>query len=71
MRAKSGDAQFAARLRIILRERDRTPAWLDRRCGFSCANASHWLAMRHAPSLAKLRRVKRALGCSWDELLGE
>lgn len=67
----SGDAQFAARLRRILTRRDRTAAWLDRRCGFSCANASHWLAMRHSPTLAKLRKVKEVLGCSWDELLGE
>ena len=67
---RTGDPEFADRLRALLERRGESALGLDRRCGFCEGMTTAWLTEKHGPTLKNLRVVKMALGCTWNDLLG-
>lgn len=70
MSAYNGDAEFARRLRRLIRASGKTTDAFADEFGVTRAHIHRWCNLRNAPTLYSLRRVKAALGCTWEELLG-
>jgi DNA-binding Xre family transcriptional regulator len=68
-RPLNGDASLSINLRRLLRVRRMSACDLDRECGLSSGATEGWLSMRNGITLHSLRLIRRALGCTWDELL--
>lgn len=64
------DDAFSDNLLRLLEERGMHMTDLDLMCGLFRGCTSSWVCGRHKPTLGKLRKLKWALGCTWDELLG-
>lgn len=67
----SGDIDFGARLNKVLTSYNVSEAELARRIGSKWGHVHNWICGRHQITLNRLIAIKRAIGCSWDELLGE
>ncbi len=63
------DETLAENLRRMLREKGWAYRELERRAGLGSGTVSHMLNGPHNPSVANLRRIVYALGCSWDDLM--
>ena len=68
-RPRKGDETVAANLLGMLDARGRPSAWLDEACGFGVGTVSRYLNREYSPALRHLRRMREALGCTWEELL--
>lgn len=62
---------FGDRLRAALRRRGMSMHELARRSGMACAAVSYYCNGLRDPGLSRLVRLRRALGCTWEELMGE
>lgn len=62
---------FGSRLRRLLRERGMSQSDLARATDTSVASVSRWCTHERTPRYAQLVAVREALGCTWDELMGE
>lgn len=58
------------RLSALMDERGITQADLARRMGVSRTAAHNWYWGVTEPNIDTLVRLRRILGCTWDELLG-
>ena len=67
----SGDIDFGARLNKVLSNYNVSESELARRIGSKCGHVNNWIHGKHQITLNRLLAIKRAIGCSWDELLGE
>ena len=52
-------------------ERDMNGIDLAQASGLSRGSVYHYLGGKCQPNVSSLRLIRDALGCSWDELLGE
>lgn len=68
MRARS---EFAKRLMSLAFERGMTMAELSRASGVHKNTLDGYVNQAHDPTLPKLHAIRDALGCAWEELLGE
>ncbi len=66
-----GDKDFARRLKALIRRERMTQAELSRLSGVPENTLSRWMTCKLAPSLPNLRAVRRALLCTWEDLLGD
>lgn len=48
-----------------------TQKHLEHVCGFGPTTLSHYENHKRVPSIGVLRKIRRALGCSWEDLLGK
>lgn len=48
-----------------------TQKHLEHVCGFGPGTVSHYENCRREPSVTALRKIRRALGCEWGDLLGK
>lgn len=62
---------FAKRLVRLMEERHMTQVELGRRIESPSTNkvVGHWVHARSEPTYASLKRLKAALGCTWEELM--
>jgi predicted transcriptional regulator len=65
------EPDFARNLNRLIAERGMTPAQFRERSGINGTTVYEYLNGTHVPSYAMLRRIRAAIGCTWDELLGE
>lgn len=63
--------EFRARLLGLLADRGMTQIELCRRSGVARSTLGNYAAGRVQPTLRQLRLIREALGCTWEELLGE
>lgn len=63
--------RFSLRLCKIMRQRGLTYVEMGKRCGISAGYLSNMCNGRRAPTLMTLLRLRRGLGCTWEELMGE
>ncbi len=68
---KTGDADFARRLRALMESRELSVYALVTITGLSESSLYGYVNARFQPSLYALKRIREALCCDWDELLGE
>ena len=61
---------FGERLRGLIKNGGLTQVTFAEKIGVRQSQVSGWIQGRHGPTLATLRRIRDALGCTWDELLG-
>ena len=57
-------------LRELIADRGESQTSLAKRMGVHQCQVSNWVRGAHSPTLQTLRKVRAALGCTWDELLG-
>jgi len=62
---------FGDQLQKVRTEMDITQKHLEHVCGFGPGTLSHYENYRREPSVTALRKIRRALGCSWEDLLGK
>ncbi len=62
---------FGDQLHKVRTEMDITQKHLEHVCGFGPGTVSHYENYRREPSVTALRKLRRALGCSWEDLLGK
>lgn len=62
------NAEFAARLRTIMKRRGCTQRELSARTGFSQSAISKYVSGKTMPSFYSVDKIAKALGCSVDEL---
>lgn len=60
---------FYERLRLLMTERGITQAELSRRVGTNRSTVNQWWWGSSMPNLESLTKIRRAIGCSWDDLL--
>lgn len=65
------DEQLAIGLWRLLDERGMTQVMLAARAGIGKTTITNYINGYSGATLHKLRRIKAALGCTWEELLGE
>lgn len=66
----SADAEFGKRLRVLRRRQGLLQGEFAEKCGLSDnAVRSYEQGVRY-PTLWSLKKMRQALGCTWDELLG-
>ena len=65
------EPDFARNLRKLMAERDMSAKQFSRASGINHASVYDYLNGRHEPNCPMLRRIRAALGCTWDELLGD
>jgi transcriptional regulator with XRE-family HTH domain len=63
-------SDFCDRLRALMEERGMTQSGLARRLGVGRTCVNHWYWGISEPRIGTLLRIRRLLGCEWDELLG-
>ncbi len=68
---KTGDADFARRLRGLIKSRETNTLVLARMTGLSETSIYGYTHATTQPSLYALKQIRRALCCDWDELLGK
>ena len=61
---------FGERLRNLIKNGGLTQVAFAEKIGVRQSQVSGWIQGRHGPTLSTLRRIRDALGCTWDELLG-
>ena len=66
----TGDREFGRRLEKLLDERKITQRDLANLICVGENQVCHWIAGRYGITLHSLRLVKKALRCSWEDLLG-
>ena len=66
-----GDAMLADNLLRLMEERGWTQSELARRAHMPPSMISRLVCKGSGINIPTARRLKAALGCSWDELLGE
>lgn len=66
----SGPDEFRRRLRGLLRDRGVTQSGFGPMIGVGPNTTNLWVRGKATPYLGTLYRMKEALGCSWEELLG-
>lgn len=64
------DRMFADRLYGLMQERRVDVIWLAKRVDLNKNTIYRYLNAQRQPPLPVLRRIKAALICTWDELLG-
>ncbi len=70
-RRNNGDADFARRLCALMESREVTQPRLVDMTGLSLNSVYGYTHARQQPSLYALKRIREALCCDWDELLGK
>jgi transcriptional regulator with XRE-family HTH domain len=58
-------------LQKLLADRGESQTSFAKRIGVHQSQVSNWVRGANSPTLQTLRKVKAALGCTWDELLGD
>ena len=66
----TGDREFGRRLERMLDRHELTQKELANEICVTESQVCHWIAGRYGITLHSLRLVKRALRCSWKDLLG-
>lgn len=61
---------FGKRLSLIRRKKAWGQTKLAAECGIAASQVSDYERGAALPSLLTLWKIKRALGCNWEELLG-
>lgn len=64
------DYPFHIRLQHIMYDKDISQSELARRVGVSRSCMNNWYWGIRNPNIEALKRIRRALGCEWDELMG-
>lgn len=62
---------FGENLRRLLQERGITQSEMGRRMYVTQAAVGEYLVSKGGPTVATLRRIRDAIGCTWEDLLGE
>lgn len=62
---------FSDNLKRLLADRGESQTSFAKRIGVHQSQMSNWVRGANSPTLQTLRKVKAALGCTWDELLGD
>ena len=65
------DMEFARNLRRAMAERGVSAKALAMDTGISRSTIDYLLSGRRSPTHSTARRIRDALGCTWDELLGD
>lgn len=65
------DMEFARSLRKAMAERGVSAKALAMDTGISRSTIDYLLAGRRSPTRSTAARIRDALGCTWDELMGE
>ena len=63
-------SEFARRLMALASERDMTMTALSSASGVHKNTLDGYVNRAHEPTLAKICAIRKALGCTWEELLG-
>lgn len=63
--------EFGLRLHGLITRRYKTVKDFAKRSGIHYSSLEGYVNGRHEPSLGKLVAIREALGCTWDEMLGE
>jgi len=61
---------FGDNFKRLLADRGESQTSFAKRIGVHQSQMSNWVRGANSPTLQTLRKVKAALGCTWDELLG-
>ena len=64
------DSWFARRLRRTLGDMGISQRKLARMSGLSDACISRYMSGSRLPNLHNVKRIRDALGCTWEEILG-
>lgn len=67
----SRDRKFVSNMLRLSDKRGWTLKRLAKEAGMAYTTVTNYSHSDTVPSLDKLRKIKGALGCTWDELLGE
>ena len=62
---------FGTRLLALLSSRGMSQIDLCRRAGIARSTVGNYATGKAQPTLTTLRLMREALGCTWEELLGE
>lgn len=62
---------FAERLKTLIEKSDMNQKQLSEVSGITEAAISRYLHGTRMPNMVALCKMKNALGCDWDELIGE
>lgn len=71
MKAISEPDPFGENLRQLLRDRGITQTELGKRMYVTQACIGEYINRKGGPTVATIRRLKEAIGCTWEDLLGE
>lgn len=64
------DYPFHIRLQRLMYDKDMSQSELARRVGVGRSCMHNWYWGIRQPNLDALKRIRRALCCEWDELMG-
>ncbi len=69
MTERRGDKKLADNMWRMLGERDWSQSKLASETELSISTMNNTMNTRHGVTLRTLRKIRAALGCTWDELL--
>ena len=61
---------FDERLRKVMRERGYSTKRLSYETGISKSTIDYRRSGKRQPTYSTIKRIKEAMGCSWEELMG-